>query len=324
MADSDGTPGSGGDAGRLRHWVFLDGNRLVLTALVCLGVFAVTRVSVAAGLLAVGPRGSVSTLFGSGVVAGVFTLITLTLTVNQLISSQVFGQPDSLRSRYEKGVELHDSVSELNPSGRAPVRGSEFVSTTGAALADHADSLREHRTTGDAAAAVDALAKRLGDYADQVESVSSEMQPIQVISTLGGSDYARLRAETAAIAADADEADGPTDDLEAVEALLGHVSVGRQYYKTLALHQQLAQLSRRVIYVSVPTLIVAMYVPLLYRSETATVAEPLLPWVVSGALGVVLCPLALLLTSLLRVATVMRYTVSVAPFVPPNDWPWND
>jgi len=324
MADSDGTPGSGGETSRLRRWVFLEGNRLVITAVVCLGVFAVTRVLVAAGLLAVGPRSSISTLFASGVTAGVFTLITLTLTVNQLISSQAFGQPDSLRSRYEEGVEFHDSVSELNPSGRAPVRGSEFVSATGTALAAHVRSLREHPTAGDTAAAVDALAERLGDYADQVESVSSEMQPITVISTLGGSDYARLRAETAAVQADVDSSDGLADDLGAIAELLGHVSVGRQYYKTIALHQQLAQLSRQVIYISLPTLLVAMYVPLLYRSETVTVAESLLPWVISGAFGVVLCPLALLLVSLLRVATVMRYTVSVAPFVPPEDWPWND
>ncbi|WP_436925194.1 hypothetical protein [Halosimplex amylolyticum] len=326
MADSaSATDTSDGGASRLRHWVFLDGNRLLITGLVCVGIFALTRALVAADLLAVGPRSSVPTAFGSGVTAGVFTLITLTLTVNQLISSQVFGQPDSLRSRYENGAEFHDAVSELTPSGRAPVRASEFVSAIGVALGQRASSLREGRdVTGEAADDVDGLADRLDDFADEIERVSEDMQPIDVIATVAGSDYVRLRNETLAVADGADPSEDLATDLDAIEELLGHLSVGRQYFKTLALQQELAKLSREIIYVSVPTLLVAVYVPLLYRSESATVPESALPWLVSGAFAVAFAPLVLLVVRLLRVSTVMRYTVSVAPFVPPEDWPWNE
>ncbi|WP_415379681.1 hypothetical protein [Halosimplex sp. TS25] len=325
MAGRGSTGGSDGDAGRIRHWVFLDGNRLLITGLVCLGIFALTRALVAADLLAVGPRSSVPTAFGSGVTAGVFTLITLTLTVNQLISSQVFGQPDSLRSRYEKGAEFHDAVSELAASGRAPVRGSEFIAAIGTALDDHAASLRERRgAAGEASGDLDGLADRLGDFADEIERVSEEMDPIDVIATTAGSDYARLRNETLAVADSAVLPEDVVDDLDGVEELLGHLSVGRQYFKTLALQQELAKLSREIIYISVPTLLVAVYVPLLYRSEGAAVPESALPWLVSGAFAVTLAPLVLLVVRLLRVSTVMRYTVSVAPFAPPEDWPWNE
>lgn len=42
-------------------------------------------------------------MFGSGIVAGLFTVITVALTVNQLISSRVFGSPNTLSSKFEGG-----------------------------------------------------------------------------------------------------------------------------------------------------------------------------------------------------------------------------
>ncbi|QLH76318.1 hypothetical protein HZS55_02925 [Halosimplex rubrum] len=330
MAGSEGSSG-GSDAGTsgLRHWVFLDGNRWLITAVVCVAVFAVTRGLVALGVLAVGPSGNVPTVFGSGITSGVFTLVTLTLTVNQLVSSQVFGKPDSLRQRYEKGARLRDRVAELSGRSTVPVDTADFVAVVGEALDDRADSLRGSRqgtASADAGGAGDlaTLASDLGDFADRIARVSGEMKPVEAISATAGSDYARFRRRVRAETAGAELSDPVADDLDAVEELLGHLSVARQYFKTLALHQELAKLSREIIYLSVPCLLVAVSVPLLYRSNGAAVPEPALPWVISAAVAVVLAPLVVLVVRLLRVSTVMRYTVSTGPFAPPEDWPWNE
>lgn len=68
----------------------------------------------------------------------------------------------------------------------------------------------------------------------------------------------------------------------------------------------------------------ALAVPMLYRSNGATLPGWVLPWVISAAVAAVLAPLVLLVVRLLRVSTVMRYTVSAGPFAPPEDWPWNE
>ncbi|QLH80595.1 hypothetical protein [Halosimplex pelagicum] len=323
-ADDAGDAGGNGP----RHWLFLDGNRWVITAVVCVAIFAVTRGLVALGVLAVGPSGNVLTVFGSGITAGVFTLVTLTLTVNQLVSSQVFGKPNSLRQRYEKGAQLRDRVAELSGRSATPVDTADFVAVVGEALGDRADSLRGSRQ-GTASADAEGgdlatLASDLGGFADEITRVSGEMKPVEAISATAGSDYARFRRRIRAARADAELSDPVADDLDAVEELLGHLSVARQYFKTLTLHQELAKLSREIIYLSVPCLLVAIYVPTLYRSNGAAVPEASLPWVISAAVAVVLAPLVLLVVRLLRVSTVMRYTVSVGPFAPPEDWPWNE
>jgi len=321
--------GDDGDSG-LRHWLLLDGNRWLLAGVVCLVVFAVVRVAVAAGVLAVGPSGNVPTVFGSGITAGVFTLVTLTLTVNQLVSSQAFGKPPSLRERYEKGTDLRAAVAQASDRTTVPVDAADFVAAIGEALDDRADSLgASRRTTADGTDAeagddLAALASDLSGYAEAIERVSDEMEPVTVISLTAGSDYARFHRRLRAVTADADLPDRVAADVDAIDELLGHLSVARQYYKTLALHQELAKLSREIIYVSLPALLVALSVPLVYRSNGATLPEAALPWAISAAVALVLSPLVLLVVRLLRVSTVMRYTVSVGPFAPPEDWPWNE
>ncbi|QPV64727.1 hypothetical protein I7X12_09040 [Halosimplex litoreum] len=327
MSDADASGSTDAGGGGLRHWLFLDGNRLLITALVSVGVFAVVRVAVAAGVLAVGPSGNVPTVFGSGITAGVFTLVTLTLTVNQLVSSQVFGKPDSLRQRYEKGAQLRDRVAALSDRPATPVDTADFVAVVGEALDERADSLRGSRlgtASADADGDPSSLASDLDDFADEITRVSGEMEPVEAISATAGSDYARLRRRIRVVTADAELTESVADDLDAVEELLGHLSVARQYFKTLTLHQELAKLSREIIYLSVPCLLVAVAVPLLYRSNGATLSAAALPWAVSTAVAVVLAPLVLLVVRLLRVSTVMRYTISAAPFAPPEDWPWNE
>ncbi|MFB6139058.1 MAG: hypothetical protein ABEJ26_01325 [Halosimplex sp.] len=319
--------GSGDALGRVRHWLFLDGNRLVLAALLCAGAFAVTRGLVALGVFVVGAGGNVPTVFGSGITAGVFTLVTLTLTVNQLISSQAFGKPGSLHQRYEKGVDLRDAVADLGGRPAVPVRGADFVGAVGEALGERADSLRRSRretASGDAGGDLLTLARDLSDYAAMIERASSDMQPVTVVSLTAGSDYAHFHRRLRLATADADLPDAVEDDVEAIDRLLESLSIARQYFKTLALHQELAQLSRQIIYVSVPALFVSLSVPLLYRSNGTTLPRGALPWVISGAVAVVLVPLALLVVRLLRVSTVMRYTVSAGPFAPPVDWPWDE
>lgn len=67
-------------------------------------------------------------------------------------------------------------------------------------------------------------------------------------------------------------------------------------------------------------MIVALLAPLLYKTNPSAVLAPHLPLVMSASLAVVLAPLVLVLAYMLRLATVFRYTVTVAPFVPPAEW----
>lgn len=98
---------------RAARWTMLEGNRLFLAGGVTLGVFLLTWGLVAFGIISVGPRTPITSILGSGVVAGLFSLISVTLAINQLISSRIFGGLSQMENKIEGGHELRDTVAEI-------------------------------------------------------------------------------------------------------------------------------------------------------------------------------------------------------------------
>lgn len=308
---------------RFARWVLIDANRMLMAAVIVAGVFVLTEALLYGGVIAVGPESTVKTLFGSGVTSGLFTLITVALTINQLISSRVFGSPNKFKEEFEGSREVRRTVERVAEQPTSPTGIVEFIAFVGDALGERADRLaanRESELQGDEA---DRYLTALEEFAERIGSVSTSMSPVTVITTLAGSRYADcIQATEDLLADDGDRAAASArDDLTAIDDLLRVVSIVRQYYKTIAIQQELGRLSHQLIFAGLPALLVAIYTPLLYTTAPATTIPSVrLPVVVSGATAVALLPLALLLSHLLRITTIMRYTVSVGPFEPPEHW----
>lgn len=327
--DRASTTDAGSTVARLVKWVTLDGSRLAIAGVLIVGIFLLTLGLVAADVLTVGPRSSVKTMFGSGVVAGQFTVITVALAINQLVSSRVFGSPNDLSEKFEGGQDIRENVERIASRGSSPVETAAFVSFIGTALRERLAAFG--RNVGARPDLPDdeleAYSSRLDEYAAEIERVSDEMHPVTVIEITAGSEYARHIRDTDEVShGRSDELpERAREDLTAIGELLRSLSISRQYFKTIALQQDFAQLSRLLIYAAVPAVLTSLYVPLLYQSgPSTTIPVRYLPVVVSGAIAVVLLPLVILLVHLLRLTTIMRYTVSVGPFVPPVEWPWSE
>ena len=68
-----------------------------------------------------------------------------------------------------------------------------------------------------------------------------------------------------------------------------------------------------------PAVMIALLVPLLYKTNPPAVLSPHVPLIASASLAVVVAPLVLVLAYMLRIATIFKHTVTVAPFVPPAE-----
>jgi len=108
-------------------------------------------------------------------------------------------------------------------------------------------------------------------------------------------------------------------ELEAVDELLESVAVVRQFYKTLALQQDLAILSRHLIYSGVTALLVSISMAPVCRTDTVMISPSALAVLVLVAVGVVVAPLALFGAYIIRATMVACQTLSVGPFVPPGE-----
>ena len=107
-------------------------------------------------------------------------------------------------------------------------------------------------------------------------------------------------------------------DFQAIEDLLESIAVIRQFYKTITIQQDIATLSRLLVYSGIAALVAAIVVTRIYRTNSTTLPVAVLPVVVSVGTGVIVAPLSLFVAYILRTATVARQTVSAGPFIPPR------
>ncbi len=310
--------------GRVAAWVLLKGDRKVIAGGLIVGIVCIVGVLISVDVLAIGPGSSAATLFGSGLTSGVVTLVTVALSINQLILSRVFGTPDVLVDRLEEARNLRQNVEELAEKSSSPTSPAGFLSMIAATLSDRVSNLLTMDDSTDwqpSAETTDAL-QDLVDYGRSIDDSLDE--DTSVNDTLGvvlGPEYAlnmtaihHLRNEHA----DSLSEDVQTE-LQAIDELLESIAIVRQFYKTIVLQQDFASASRLLVYTGILALLSTISLTLIYRTGSVTLPQSILPVVVSLGIGIIVSPLALFGAYILRAATIARQTVSVGPFVPPDE-----
>lgn len=310
----------------LSRWFLLDGDRRVVAALLVGAVFVGAAALALTGTVDVGEGSYVPTLFGSGIVSGLATVLTVTLSINQLILSRVFGTPNELSDRLDATLSFRRDAEDVLGAATVPNDPRAFLVDVAEALKERASTLEDERTDvgerdDESEAELRSYAERLQEYADGLVDVDEESTTMGVLSRTLSSEYAELTTTTRRHRSEyddlGDDARGALDD---VFELLRIIAIVRQFFKTVAMQQDLALLSKRLIYAGVPALLAAGVSVLLYTNEpTVTIPPTTLPWVVSVAFALVFAPVAILVAHILRVATITRVTVSVGPFVPPEE-----
>lgn len=309
---------------RAMHWLVLGGNRIavsgVLVAAVAAFFFTLTRF----GVLTIGPGSAASSAFSSGLISGTVTLVTIALSINQLILSRVFGSPNELFDQLSGTRDLRRRVRDRAGESAVPNDPADFLDLVAGTLTERANHLGSAFENADSD-----QSREVGDYAYGIAAygesitaaVESQTAIVNVLEVILGTEYAEnmtatehLRNEYGDRLSEAAEA-----ELDAIDDLLEAIAVTRQFFKTLSLQQDFARLSRVVAYSGLVALVASIAMALIYRPDSVTVPVQHLPLVFSLGLGVIVTPLAVFIAYVFRAATIARHTVSVGPFVPPED-----
>mgnify|MGYP000147403826 CR=1 FL=1 len=312
---------TGGPAARLVHWLLLGGNRLVVAGLLVVATVVLFYVLVARGVLAVGPTSSASTAFGSGLVSGTLTLVTVALSINQLILSRVFGSPNQLRDRLDGTRNLRETVRMHADEAVTPNDPAAFLETIGRALSEQGAAFGAALDAGGPAAASD-YAEGIAAYGDSVtENVQPGDEIVDVLDVIVGPEYAQNLTATEYVTNEYGSAisDDGRAQLAVIDDLLETIAISRQFFKTMALQQDFARLSRILAYSGVVAVLTSVALTLVYRTSSVAVDPELLPLLVPLGIAVIVTPLAAFIAYVLRAATIARRTISVGPFVPPQE-----
>jgi hypothetical protein len=306
---------------RWRRWVFFEADRRYVVFPILVAVFATVALLGRFGLLSVA-NSSTGPLLMSVFIAGNFTLISIVVTINQLVISREFGKPHSLRTRNDGIMDFRRDVADVVDRDVLPADPSEFVRSLLATVGDVAEELSDVDPRGDPT-----VARELERYASEVAEDAESMRRLLERTTFGTSEWITtvLRYRTAwqihgAIRLRrtyrARLTEEQAETLDRLQAGLRQFGVARQYTQTLQMQYELAELSRVLLYIGVPSLVAPSLLMLTYRPNGEPIFDgAILLGLYALAIAVSFAPLATLLAYVTRISSIVSRLPLVNPFI---------
>lgn len=311
-----------------KFWLLLNADRWLVTIGIVSVVFVV--------LVFIGTIHSISfpqlfaesdpieTLF-QGLLTSIITGVTLVLTLSQLVLSQEQGPVGDQRERMEGAMSFRKDVEDIIKEPVSPAQPSAFLRSLVKYTKRRAEAVAETVNEIDDVQLNEQVEEYVDSVRENAESVRTNLEGSQfgefdVVFSALNYNYSwklyaarRIQAEHEDVLTDA--ANEALDELIKGLELFGPA---REHFKTLYFQWELINLSRIMLYASIPALITSI-AGIIYLEPTmfpgTIVGVPILVIIVSAAIAVSLLPFAFLLSYILRIATVTKRTLSIGPFI---------
>jgi len=335
MAENGGSDGGTADTMRdradeskLKLWLLLRANRLLVTGVVTVGLFVGFVVGAAALSPAlaekVGSSDVIETMF-SAMITAIVTGATLVVTIGQLVLTQENGPLGDQKERMAGAMEVRESVAALTgaPSPTDPV---DFLDAILGVAADRSERLRASVSGTERPDAVGddvtEFAQRVGGNADTVREQldGAQFGTFDVVFAALDFNYGRKIHQVDRLEADHGDrlTEAERDALDDLRESLSLFGPAREHVKTLYFQWALIDLSRLILYAAVPALLVAGLMLAVVDAGTlpgSTLGIEHVTVAVAGAFAVTLVPFVLFVAYLLRILTLAKRTLAIGPLV---------
>ncbi len=308
---------------RYKIWVLTRLNRYVLAVAVAGLVFGTL-----VGLSVVGPTAMRSVIetadalwwVFSPMITAIITAVSLVVTFNQLVLSQELGALGDQRTRMQDASAFQSDLEPWLTDAITPPDPASFL----AAILESVQKLAEtvEQTTPQAHEEVQDFATNVKDDAHAVGNELAEAQfgTFDVTFAALNFNYSWKIYEARNLLVSHGQ-ELPADALDALQGVvyvLEFYGPAREHIKTLYFQWELVNLSRAMLYTAIPAITVAismqLYVdPVAFRGTVLGVDN--IVWVVCLAVTVTLFPFFILLSYVLRIATVTKRTLAIGPLV---------
>ncbi|MFC6903927.1 hypothetical protein [Halalkalicoccus tibetensis] len=314
------------------EWFLVNGSRLLVAAAVLLGVGVWFLGLDKLGVIAFQNDDSITRLAG-GMIAGTFSLVTLVVSINQMILSQEFNSAGEARDELSGVMGFREEIEDASDAPASPASPVALFYLLVDTIHERADTLGESVDGGGDGGPraliesyVSGVHESTTNVADTLESSSFGTFDV-VAAAADYNDAWQIYAARRLKSQHGDELSEET--VEAFDDLLDTLelfNIARTHFKTTYMQRELTKFSRETLYCGVPSVFAAMTIGFLYGGVGgAVIAPPLLPYAVTALLLVVASPLALMASYVLRMATLARRTASIGPMIPqkaPEDDPF--
>ncbi|WIV68407.1 hypothetical protein [Natrialbaceae archaeon AArc-T1-2] len=333
MVDSEPDPGGDTTSERGRpsgrwSYLLLRVNRWLFTAAVLAAVFvalvALSQVGLSPLRRIVEAQDGLEFLF-SAFIGAIITGTSIVVTINQLVLSQELGAVGDQRERMQQSMAFRQNVENAIDTAVTPPEPAAFLHELVSGIRTQANQLAATVDAGvdeDARSAVGAYVDDLAENARVVEGNLEDAQfgTFEVIWNALAFNYSRKIYDARKLQADYAEAlsDDAHEELEGTIETLQLFGPAREHFKTLYFQWELINLSRALLYISVPALAV-MATMIMYVDAGAlpgtTAGVDNLVWVTSAGFVVGIAPFVVFTAFILRIATVAKRTLAMGPFI---------
>jgi hypothetical protein len=333
MSDSDGSRPSDTMRERVpessrKFWLLLNANRWLVAAGISGGVFLALAI-----IGQLHPTGTpalfsqtdpIETLF-QGLLTAIITGVTLVLTLSQLVLSQEQGPLGDQRERMEGAMAFRKDVEDVIEEPVSPAQPSAFLRSLVKVTERHAEAVSDAVQGIDDETLTDQVVEFTENLKGNADAVRSNLEGAQfgefdVIFSALNYNYSwklyaarRIRAENEDVLTE--QAHHAFDELINALELFGPA---REHFKTLYFQWALIDLSRMMLYTSIPALLTAVagivYLEPAQFPGTVFGVRTLVV-VVSAGVAISLLPFAFLFSYILRIVTLAKRTLSIGPFI---------
>lgn len=308
------------------EWLILVGNRLVLAGLLTVA-FALSVTALMAGDVVV-VRNTTRMLYLFQVLTGGnLTLVTIVLSINQLVLSREFKAPGELNDHIQDVINYRNRVQETTRKQSVPADPSDFLAVILDGTRGSAQRLGGAVRNSDHDRFVDefdALVADVTAHSDEIRDVLDHSHGgiFHALAVTLNTNYSYQLNEARRLQTvhEDDLQPATREMLDELIQSLKQVDIARQYFKSIYIQSELAHFSRILLYVGVPAIGSALLMLLIYAgtSEPAVAGVPL-ELLVAAVVVLGFSPLAVLFSFILRSATVAQRTVAITPFTMPAE-----
>ncbi len=330
MSDVESADESDGQArlGGARLWFLLRLNRWAFTGII-LGIVYV--VLVAFSMIELTPlrvivdnQDSIEFLF-SAFIGAIITGTSIVVTLNQLVLSQELGAVGDQRNRMQDAMTFRQDVEEtVKEDVSSPEPAAflyELVNGVHERATELEDVMQDERD--------EELREKISDYVEDAtgnaETVKKNLENAQfgtfeVIWNALNFNYSRKIYDARRIRSDHEDSlsDEANEKLNHMIETLKLFGPAREHFKTLYFQWELINLSRALLYISIPALTV-MGLMIMYIDGNALLGTTFgidnLVWVASAGFVVGLSPFVIFIAYILRIATIAKRTLAMGPFI---------
>lgn len=257
----------------------------------------------------------------SGIIGGNLTLITVVVSINQLLLSRELRTPGEIQSQIGEMIDYRQEVE--NPTGEiAPAHPFEFLRLLVETTREETQKLGGFARDGVVESGSDEIldeVEALTEHMDTIDVLiqASETRTITVLSVLVNEDYAQQinRLRQIKMRYEEDFSDVVGETINDLVDRIRELAVARHYLQSIYLKQELSTLSRALLYAGLPAeaIATACLLTLTVPTEDSTTLHELsLALPVSLTIGFI--PLAVLSSFILRTVTVTERNAATIPF----------